>query len=661
MSTSLRTNVYLPLQNPFQPLPVSQPTSIPTVPAPHFFDLQCDSDEDDADVGPDDDPTDEYFDQAQNTPYPAIVPPPIPTHSRPHHVSAPVLSGTIPVANTARPGASRAVILPANSHLPKNRPRVQRKQTTGITFPPPSRPSHARRPSGPSQLSALGSVTGGTADPHDPSLPDPTEEGIIMISGEQAMSMVFTDFQSHMFLVRKDLTESLYPSRLEPPSKLTPLRCLFCKKVYNGPNARSMWRRHITQKHGFVLGGKKGNGKGRRDVVLAEDDNNPGENVGEASLHRKQVQLQTKREWARNRRSQDKLGETPQQPQQLFPYPASADLQNTQTHHQLSQQDLPIQKRFEDIMYWPSSNPTLEMPPTLPLGGFIDHTLVGLHHISSEYEFDFGFTSNELSTSPVVAMASSMPVLSQPQDQNLNSFPQVTDYFTQPLVNEGVTGPGTPNKKADSTVLTPDANAEKRRLILSLESPTSYPMLFSRTNSGLLSRAPNLSASSSTSSASSISLVGVSQPDMLPSLSHSGSSSEDDSSGPSSAESSFASLLHSTPGRPALNGLDFLPTPLRVTGNGAWVSDSPVLKRKREHSEGSAPGGRNEQVLSSTAFNANGGDGHPLDGDIFERWFDLPKTPGKFNGHLSAGGSENIKIVNEEEEKRPAKKTRPVL
>lgn len=91
-----------------------------------------------------------------------------------------------------------------------------------------------------------------------------------MISGAQAMHMTFLDFGPNMYLIRKDLTDPLYPSFLEPPSKLTPLRCLCCKKVYNGPNARSMWRRHITQKHQFILGGKKGNGKGKKEVVDGE-------------------------------------------------------------------------------------------------------------------------------------------------------------------------------------------------------------------------------------------------------------------------------------------------------------------------------------------------------------------------------------------------------
>lgn len=226
-----------------------------------------DDDDQDADY------VEEGFQQRSTSSY--TIPPPIPTHSRPKGAPAPKLPPSIPVANAQHRGTvnTRAIFLPASNPAQKNRPRPARK--VSVPTPPliaSSRPSNVRRAGQPSHRATLSigsshSAFGGPngADTGDPSIPDPNEEGIVFVSGAQAMNMVFLDFQPNMFLVRQDLTESLYPSFLEPPSKLTPLRCLICKKVYNGPNARSMWRRHITQKHGFTLGGKKGNGKGKKE------------------------------------------------------------------------------------------------------------------------------------------------------------------------------------------------------------------------------------------------------------------------------------------------------------------------------------------------------------------------------------------------------------
>ncbi|KIY43719.1 hypothetical protein FISHEDRAFT_28951, partial [Fistulina hepatica ATCC 64428] len=49
--------------------------------------------------------------------------------------------------------------------------------------------------------------------------------------------------------------ESMMPSRGWPPKDQPHMRvrCTFCHKDYGGPNAKSMWRRHVTEQHHVVL------------------------------------------------------------------------------------------------------------------------------------------------------------------------------------------------------------------------------------------------------------------------------------------------------------------------------------------------------------------------------------------------------------------------
>ena len=73
-----------------------------------------------------------------------------------------------------------------------------------------------------------------------------------------ALRMRFTDFQTGEYIVREDWPGSMkFPDNLDPPNGLDTLRCLFCEKQYSGVNARSMWRRHVSQKHDVILSGSK--------------------------------------------------------------------------------------------------------------------------------------------------------------------------------------------------------------------------------------------------------------------------------------------------------------------------------------------------------------------------------------------------------------------
>jgi hypothetical protein len=74
-----------------------------------------------------------------------------------------------------------------------------------------------------------------------------------------------------------------YPTQLEPPRGWCPakkkelkdgwpegeeprLRCTFCRRTYAGVNAKSMWRRHVFEKHKIAMSNRRadaGDRKGR--------------------------------------------------------------------------------------------------------------------------------------------------------------------------------------------------------------------------------------------------------------------------------------------------------------------------------------------------------------------------------------------------------------
>lgn len=69
-----------------------------------------------------------------------------------------------------------------------------------------------------------------------------------------------------------------YPSQLEPPRGWCPqkktkegwaqgdepkLRCTFCRRFYSGANAKSMWRRHVLEKHKIAMSNRRDNPTGR--------------------------------------------------------------------------------------------------------------------------------------------------------------------------------------------------------------------------------------------------------------------------------------------------------------------------------------------------------------------------------------------------------------
>ncbi|CAE6530112.1 unnamed protein product [Rhizoctonia solani] len=97
------------------------------------------------------------------------------------------------------------------------------------------------------------------SDRTDPNtMPDRNDPSLVIIDDPAALrGMRYEDFEPHMFIGR-DALGTEYPRNLEPGAGHERIRCLLCKCGYAGPNGRSMWRRHVSQKHVILLAGKRG-------------------------------------------------------------------------------------------------------------------------------------------------------------------------------------------------------------------------------------------------------------------------------------------------------------------------------------------------------------------------------------------------------------------
>ncbi|CAE6456039.1 unnamed protein product [Rhizoctonia solani] len=102
-------------------------------------------------------------------------------------------------------------------------------------------------------------ATVSTTDRTDPNtMPDRNDPSLVIIDDPAALrGMRYEDFEPHMYIGR-DALGTEYPRNLEPGAGHERIRCLLCKCGYAGPNGRSMWRRHVSQKHVILLAGKRG-------------------------------------------------------------------------------------------------------------------------------------------------------------------------------------------------------------------------------------------------------------------------------------------------------------------------------------------------------------------------------------------------------------------
>lgn len=81
----------------------------------------------------------------------------------------------------------------------------------------------------------------------------------------------------------------------EEQGDLPVFQCSLCPKVYTGHHSRSIWRRHLSDKHGIPLSDQPRRTRWDGDENRPKDDN-----------ERRQRTLESKRRWARKRRARDK-------------------------------------------------------------------------------------------------------------------------------------------------------------------------------------------------------------------------------------------------------------------------------------------------------------------------------------------------------------------
>lgn len=132
-------------------------------------------------------------------------------------------------------------------------------------------------------------------------MPDRNDPNVTIIDDPAALrGMRYEDFEPHMYIGRSALGTE-YPRNLEPGAGHERIRCLLCKCGYAGPNGRSMWRRHVSQKHVILLAGKRG-------TVAKKKDGAPDETtVINNYMEKRERTLASKKRYASKKRMDQKL------------------------------------------------------------------------------------------------------------------------------------------------------------------------------------------------------------------------------------------------------------------------------------------------------------------------------------------------------------------
>ncbi|CAE6496078.1 unnamed protein product [Rhizoctonia solani] len=127
--------------------------------------------------------------------------------------------------------------------------------STTVPVPPAAGSANGAAP----KEKAKARATVSASDRADPNtMPDRNDPNVVIIDDPEALrGMRYEDFEPHMYIGR-DALGTEYPRNLEPGAGHERIRCLLCKCGYAGPNGRSMWRRHVSQKHVILLAGKRG-------------------------------------------------------------------------------------------------------------------------------------------------------------------------------------------------------------------------------------------------------------------------------------------------------------------------------------------------------------------------------------------------------------------
>ncbi|KAG8694135.1 hypothetical protein FRC09_010044 [Ceratobasidium sp. 395] len=152
------------------------------------------------------------------------------------------------------------------------------------------------------------SASASVPDRTDPNtMPDRNDPNVTIIEDPAALrGLRYEDFEPHMFIGRNALGTE-YPRNLEPGAGHERIRCLLCKCGYAGPNGRSMWRRHVSQKHVILLAGKRGTVSKKKDgngSSAAQPDETA---VMNSYIEKRERTLASKKRYASKKRMDQKL------------------------------------------------------------------------------------------------------------------------------------------------------------------------------------------------------------------------------------------------------------------------------------------------------------------------------------------------------------------
>ncbi|QRW12128.1 hypothetical protein RhiLY_11127 [Ceratobasidium sp. AG-Ba] len=177
-------------------------------------------------------------------------------------------------------------------------------QSTQTTIEEIEKPAPAPAPKEKSKARASASVAERT-DPN--TMPDRNDPNITIIDDPAALrGMRYEDFEPHMFIGRSALGTE-YPRNLEPGAGHERIRCLLCKCGYAGPNGRSMWRRHVSQKHVILLAGKRGTVTKKKDGSAAAPPQPDEAAVMNSYIEKRERTLASKKRYASKKRMDQKL------------------------------------------------------------------------------------------------------------------------------------------------------------------------------------------------------------------------------------------------------------------------------------------------------------------------------------------------------------------
>ncbi|KAG8960544.1 hypothetical protein FRC03_006406 [Tulasnella sp. 419] len=601
----------------------------------------------------DDGDDDDYEDDGGRDADYSSAPPPIPLHSRPSQL--PALKPNLQYRGNAPPITHTRSLPQIPIHQsypqikPRNRPLPRRNANSGPLMSTPiyslqpgqvNRPANIRR-NGTNHKVTL-SISSNPGDARDPAQPDPEEEGTIMITGAQAATMTFLHFQPGIkreYARNKRIQDRLVSAGLIPPPVNGPARGSLPSNVVP---KKLIVKKNPLDSNSLSL--SKPSYPGQNYNVEGSDINCGLPAPRRGNQHTPLVDISTNINQDQYRTQVDGYQHPHQGTAEIFEDEDEEDEDEDEEAHDAAEVNSQLlgpppvitSGRKNGRPPIPSSDDF--QPENSGMGDSdeedISHLLadgaMSSTMISSDFDYDLSLGEQSITASSPLAPLSVKrePVLALPPptstDAPHSKLPFMNKYLFPSL--------GTPiRSRMEDDYLD---EAEHRRLILSLESPTSYPVL---------------ARSSSTISGAVTSVTGSSflRSQTLPSFSlTSGLAATPDRGSPRTRI-----ITEGVISTPDVFSHALMDTSITTTISSVSAVDSPVLKRKRTISEDAL---WMNSIKDAGAWNPPG----TFEED-FGIWIDLEKTatPGKKRlGRLPMFGDSSPIVQSAEDDCERAKK-----